>query len=140
MKTLLADKVKKMMESGELDEFFEKFNKKHDIKVGRFKKFEKYLETIDFDALIYRLVMEHGEEYIEKCWTNGVIPHPNNKLSFLFEYVLINTPHVDVPEIECDFMQEIREFKGYYFEVVCGQGCIHTIYNKKDLQIVLSLS
>ena len=139
METPLADKVKKMMESGELDKFFNELNKKHEIKEGRFKKFEKYLETIDFDTLIYRLVMEHGEEYREKCWHEGVMPHPNNKLSFLFDYVLTKTPHIDVPEIKCSFMQEIREFKGYYFELVHGQGTIHTIYNKKDLQVVLSI-
>ena len=139
METPLADKVKKMMESGELDEFFNELNKKHEILEGRFKKFEKYLKTIDFDTLIYRLVMEHGEEYREKCWHEGVMPYPNNKLSFLFEYVLIKTPHVDVPKIRSGFMQEIREFKGYYFEVIHGQGVIFTIYNKKDLKIVLSI-
>ena len=139
METPLADKIKKMLESGELDEYFEELERKEQILEGRFEKFEKYLKTIDFDTLIYRLVMEHGEEYREKCWHNGVMPYPNNKLEFLFEYVLIKTPHVEVPEIESSFMQEIHEFKGYYFEAVHGQGVIYTIYNKKDLQAILSI-
>ena len=139
METSLADKLKKMLESGELDEYFEEERRKQEIWEGRFLKFEKYLETIDFDTLIYRLVMEHGEDYREKCWHEGVMPYPNNKLDFLFEYVMIKTPHVDVPEIEDNFIQEIREFKGYYFEIIHGQGVIYRIYNKKDLQIVLQI-
>jgi len=139
MEILLAEKVKQMLESGELDDFFEEHNKKHEILEGRFQKFEKYLENIDFDDLIYRLVMEHGEEYCEKCWANGFEIYPNNKLQFLFDYVMDRVPDVDVPEIEYSFMQEIREFKGYYFEAIHGQGVIYRIYNKKDLQIVLQV-
>jgi len=139
METSITDKLKKMLESGELDEYFEDIRKKQEILEGRFQKFEKYLETIDFDTLIYRLVMEHGEEYREKCWTNGLMPYPNNKLEFLFEYIMSKTPDVDVPEIQNDFIQEIREFKGYYFELIHGQGVIFRIYNKKDLQIVLQV-
>lgn len=130
------ERIKKMLES---DEFLEEQYIKQEIIEGRFVKFEKYLENIDFDKLIYRLVMEHGEEYREKCWHNGFMPYPNNKLTFLFQYVLTKTPYVDVPEIKSSFMQEIREFKGYYFELIQGQGAIYTIYNKKDLQIVFIL-
>lgn len=135
----LAEKVKEMLESGKMDDFFNERNKKYEILQGRFIKFEKYLETIDFDTLIYRLVMEHGEEYREKCWTNGFEVYPNNKLQFLFDYVINKTPCVDVPEIESNFMQEIHEFNGYYFEIIQGQGVIYTIYNKEDLQVVLSI-
>ena len=139
METPLADKVKEMLDSGELDDYFQEIERKHEILEGRFKKFEKYLKTIDFDTLIYRLVMEHGEEYREKCWADGFEIYPNNKLQFLFDYVMDRVPDVDVPEIESSFMQEIREFKGYYFEAIHGQGVIYRIYNKKDLQIVLQV-
>ncbi|MFW6246983.1 MAG: hypothetical protein ACOC22_02280 [bacterium] len=136
---MFAEKLKKMLESGELDEYFEEQNRKYEILEGRFKKFEKYLETTDFDTLIYRLVLEHGDEYREKCYINGVEPYPNNKLEFLFKYVMSKCEHIEVPELKNDFMHDISEFKDYYFEVTYGQGCIHAIYNKKDLQIVLQV-
>jgi hypothetical protein len=69
--------------------YFKNMAIKHEIKLGRYKKFEKYLETHDFDELMYKLILEHGEEWREKCWHNGYEVHPNNKLAFIIDYVVI---------------------------------------------------
>lgn len=135
----ISKKLKKMLESGEIGEFTKEYIKKRNIQYGRFQKFEKYLKTIDFDILIYRLVMEHGEEYREKCWANGFEAYPNNKLQFLFDYVVNRMPCVDVPKIKSDFNDHIYEFNDYYFQIIRGQGVIYTIYNGKNLQVVLQI-
>lgn len=110
-----------------------------DIEIGRFEKFESWLELNDFDNLIYRLINEHDDNYREKCYSKGHEPHPNNKLNFIIKYIINNFEPVNVRKIKCNFPHTIWEFKGFYLEFVYGQGTMITIYNKDDLKPVLSL-
>jgi len=119
--------------------YFKNMAIKHEIKLGRYKKFEKYLETHDFDELMYKLILEHGEEWREKCWHNGYEVHPNNKLAFIIDYVVNNFEPVKVPQLENDFHNHIWFFKGYYFQMTWGQGVLTDIYNKEDLRHLLQV-
>jgi len=121
--------------------YFEKLAEKQALQNSRFKRFEEWLENNDFDKLMYRLILEHGDDYIDKCYHNGFMPFPNRKLSFVIDYVTRDdVPHpVSVKELECDFANDIWEFRGYYFQNIFGQGTITRIYNKDDLRLLLQL-
>jgi hypothetical protein len=119
--------------------FLETLHQKFEQQKGRYRKFEKYIETHNFVELLHRLILEHNDKYIEKCINNGSEPHPNNKLEFIIQYLSENTPEIEIDELNCNFLTEIHEFKNYYFQIIWGQGCVTKIYNKKDLKLLLSL-
>ena len=86
-----------------------------------------------------RLILEHDDNYITKCYDKGYMPHPNRKLSFIIGYVFDNLAGIKVSELDCDFPSDIRQFKGHYFQHIHGQGTITRIYSKKDLKMLLQL-
>ena len=120
--------------------YFENMRKINDIKVSRYKRFEEWLKHNDFEALMFRVIHEHGDDYQEKCMHKGYEPYPNNKLGFLIDYLVHNFEPIEVPEIEPEhFPSTIYFFRGYYFQTICGQGCFHRIYNKEDMRMVLQV-
>ena len=118
--------------------FFEKEKKKEELKLKRFARFEEWLKHNDFEALMYRLILEHGEEWREKCYHNGYEPYPNNKLSFLIDYVSHNYEEISVSQLENMFNTQIWFFKGYYFRIMHGQGSVFDLYNGSDFKHLLS--
>ena len=122
--------IEEWIKSDEGIAHFEKEKKKNEIMMGRYLRFEKWLETNDFDLLIQRLIDEHDDNYRNKCLDKGYEPYCNRKLSFIFGYIARNCQRVDVPELDSDFPNEIWFFNGYYFQVIYGQGSINVIYDK----------
>ena len=131
--------IKEFPETPEGKAYFAKMAKEHEIKIGRYLRIEEWLKKNDFDKLIYRLVLEHNNEYKEKCYHNGYEPYPNRKLSLLIDYIVHNQSEVNVPELDCDFSNQIWFFKGYYLQMIYGQGVITRIVNKENMQNILSL-
>lgn len=136
---ILAQKLNEWCESEDGKRYFENEKKKHEIKLGRFNKFKSWLDNNDFDTLIYRLILMHDDDYIEKCHNKGYEEKPNNVLEFIFDYVIEFGKQVKVKEFDCDFSNAIWEFKGYYFQIIWGQGAIQRIYNKEDMRMLLQL-
>ena len=118
---------------------FENYWKKIDLKQSRFVRFTEWLKHNDFDKLMYRIILEHNEEYREKCWHSGIEAHPNNVLSFLIRYVADTCEPVKVPQIDTDFANSVWFFNGYYFQLIHGQGTITRIYNKEDMRCILQV-
>lgn len=136
----MIDAIKEFPNTQEGKKYFEKQRKINEIKRGRYLKFEKYIETHDFDELMYRLILEHDTEWNEKCWHNGYEVHPNNKLAFVIDYVIHNNESIRVPQIESEhFPTETWMFKGYYFQLMIGQGSAIFIYNADDKKCLLSV-
>ena len=129
-------------EEGQADmkEYFDDLSYKQKIKEGRFDKFEKWLEENDFDRLLYRLILEHDDEYINKCYDNGYEPYPTRKMQFVFDFVTERVgEEVYVKEFDSIFANKVWEFKGYYFQITWGQGAIITIYNKDDKKKIFGI-
>lgn len=126
------------VETDEGKAYFEKERKSHEIKKGRYLRFEEWLKHNDFDRLMYYLIWEHGEEWREKCWSKGCEVYMNNKLAFIFDYVVNNLESMRVPELENMFSTEIWFFRGYYFRIMHGQGSVVDIYNGDDFKHLLS--
>lgn len=123
------------------EEFAKELAEKRKIKKKRFDRFEAWLEKNDFDSLIYRLIHEHDDDYFDKCYHQGFEPFPNNKLQFVFDYVFErgSKPKKIPKKLECDFANAVVEFKGYYFQIIWGQGAIERIWNKEDKKLILQV-
>ena len=67
-----------------IEEYYVKLSKRKKIIENRFNKFENWLENNDFDRLLYRIILEHGDEYESKCYENGYEPYPNYKINVIF--------------------------------------------------------
>jgi len=136
------EKMSKMLDdyiaSPEGIAYFENKRIIQEIQEGRYKRFETYLLTHDFDKLMYRLILEHGEEWREKCYHNGYEPYPNNKLQFIIEYVTHNLEQIRVAQLENVFNTQIWFFRGYYFRMMHGQGSCFDLYNGDDFRHLLS--
>ena len=137
----MLKKLKKHLNSPEgkirAEGYVKRLVEKKRLNDGRFKRFEEWLENNDFDKLMCRLILEHGEEWRENCWSKGCEVHMNNKLSFIFEYILQNNTPIKVSKLETDFPNQIWFFKGYYFQLTHGQGSIVDVYNGKDFKHLL---
>ena len=136
----MEDALQSFIDSDAGKAYFENIKKINDIKVSRYKRFETWLENNDFEALMFRLIHEHNDDYCEKCYHRGYEPYPNRKLAFLIDYLVHNFEPIEVPEIEPEhFPSTIYFFRGYYFQTICGQGCFHRIYNKADMRMILQV-
>jgi len=135
----LISKFEEWFNSDEVDICFKKRNELNEIRKNRQNHFDEWLKYNDFDKLIYRLILEHNDDYREKCYHNGKEPYPNNKLDFLIEYVFAKTESIEIAQLETEFTNQVNLFNGYYFQIVCGQGTIVNIYNKEDLRLVLQI-
>lgn len=132
--------IEEWMESDAGLAYFERERKKREILRNRYLRFEKYLETHDFKNLMNRIISEHDENWHEKCRQKNREVHPNNKLEFIIGYIFNNCESISVPEIESEhFPTETWMFKGYYFQLMFGQGTATFIYSVDDYRCLLSL-
>jgi len=121
-----------------MKKFFNDLADKKKIAEGRYRKFEKWLETHDLDEIMQRLEKEHCVEWRNKCYNNGYEPYPNNKLAFLIDYVVHNYYSISVPQIESEhFANQSWFFKGYYINMTWGQGVFTQIFDSKFNQIIV---
>lgn len=129
----------KFINSPEGDAYFEQMKVIREIQKGRYVRFEEWLKHNDFDKLLYRLILEHGDDYREKCYHKGYEPHQNNKLAFIFDYIVHHYEPIEVPQLDSGFSNQVWFFRGYYFQLTYGQGTITQIYNRDDMRQILAI-
>lgn len=135
----VKEKIDKYFESDASIKFFEELTEQYNIREARQERFTEYLKTHDFDKLIYRLINEHNDDYIEKCYHEGREPYANNKLWFVFCYAMKKGKSVRIKELDTGFPYNCYLFNGYYFQQIYGQGTLLRIYNKDDMRLLLQL-
>lgn len=131
--------IEEWWNSEDCEKFCEYLNKKYRLKEVRHKRFEKWLENNDFDVLMNRLIQEHDNNYIDKCYHKGHTPNTNRKLSFVIGYIVDNFSPIKVNKLNCDFPNQIWQFRNYYFQHIHGQGTITRIYKKDNNELILQL-
>ena len=57
------------------EKYFANIAQQEAIKEGRFKKFDEWVKTNDFDKLLYLLILQHDDDYKEKCYHKGYEPY-----------------------------------------------------------------
>lgn len=123
--------------SGESDKYFEKIRIKQEAKDKRFLKFQQYLLTHSFDELLQRLIDENGDAHREKCYKKGYQPYPTNLMQFVYDYVKEYGEEQEIGSIDDNpFESEAYHFKGYYFQLFCGQGCVIRVFNSQKEEIL----
>lgn len=135
----LNEIYKDVINSPEYKKYFKGIKERKDLTQLRYKKFEEWLKNNDFDFLLQKIISKHDDKYETKCREKGIESHPNNVLTFIFDYLIDNKKPVDVKELDCDFSNYILEFENYYFQVIMGQGSIHRIYSKKPIKLFLQI-
>ena len=129
--------IKEFPNTPEGKAYFEDIRKKNEIKKGRYLRFEKWLETNDFNALMQRLEKEHGVAWRNNCYNRGYEPYCNNKLAFIIDYIVHNRESISVPQIESEhFGNQSWFFKGYYFNIMWGQGTFTQVFDNNFNQII----
>lgn len=136
LNNLAALKLKELLNSPKIDAYFDEQEKRTKIKRAHYDRFEKWLENNDFHELMLRLVNEHGEEWKKRCFSKGCEVYPNNKLQFIIDYVIHNYNSIIVKKLDCDFPNYVWFFKGYYFQIVYGQGSYISVYNNNLQNII----
>jgi hypothetical protein len=131
-------KIDEFCESEEGKAYFELEAKKQVLLENRFERFKDWLKTNNFDDLLNKLIARHDENYRTKCYNKGYEPMPNNVLYFIFDYINFNYDIIDVDQPKVDFPNNVWFFKGYYFQIIWGQGSINRIYDK-DFKLILQI-
>lgn len=111
--------------------YWNTIKKKQEIDEKRYDRFEKWLETNDFDSLMQRFKDRYTKEYRDKCYKKGYEPYFPNLVRFVSDYVILRTSPIET-SVESDnpFVSTEHFFKGYLFVLICGQGCFTRIYKK----------
>lgn len=137
----LTEKTDLFFESERGVKFIESLNDKRKNQLIWYERFEKWLNNNDFDKLLLKIIFKHTDEYIEQCHNNGKEVHPNNILCMLFDYVIEHSePLKKVPKtIQNKFFNHVFKFKGYYFQIIMGQGTVYCIWNVDDKELLLSI-
>lgn len=90
----------------------------------------------DMANFIAHLAEQHGETHRELAYLKNTEPAPNELLSALFDYAE-KFGKKSKPPLEPMFLTQTYEFMRYKFEIVWGQGVVHTVYDPND-EVVIS--
>lgn len=129
----------KHLESPESDEYFNNLKKDQDIKEQRFQRLEEYLKTHDFDVFLQKIIKDNGDEWRIKCYKKGFQPYPTNLMQLLYDYVEKHGIAQELGSVDDNaFESSLYLFKGYYFQLFCGQGCVIRVFNSNK-EIILTI-
>lgn len=113
-----------------MEQYFTELTMKKDIEYKRLQKLRTFLSENIFDDLIGRIIRDHDNVYINKCYKNGHMPYPNNKFSLLLSLVEIEGEEIKEIDFKDDtFPNTVIKYENYYFQWIWGQGVINRIYD-----------
>lgn len=115
--------------------YWNTIKKKEAVEKGRYDKFEKWLETNEFEPLFQKLLLRNGKERDDWCWKHNVQKYGTPMMLFLTGFIQDRRSQIINDMINSDFESGLWFFKGYYFQLNCGQGCFWRIYDR-NLKIV----
>jgi hypothetical protein len=101
------------------------------IQEKHMQRLEAYLETVDFNTFLVRMIDEHDEAYKDRCYKQGFFPKPKYGLTLLFNLAFATNTLEDGSDFEGFWDSEVAFYRGYYFAHVHGQGIISKIYNSQ---------
>jgi hypothetical protein len=99
----------------------------------RFNKFDKFIESCDFEKFFYKLILEHDEQWFETCSINGKNPELTNKLKFIFNYLEFKDEQLNTNEKKWEFKKFI------FFKTTNENNINYKIQNVFDNKIILEI-
>lgn len=109
--------------------YWNTLEKKKNLKQKRFKRFDKWLETNEFEPLLLKLLERNGDERTYRCMSRGYEKYPTPMMQFVFDYISDRLEVVNNELLDGDFSRGTWFFKGYWFQLLCGQGCFWKIFD-----------
>lgn len=129
----MLDKLKAILESEEgrksTEEFFNKIKKENAFKERWAIKIAEYLKTVDNLNVLFEAYDKHDEKQRDILWKRHIDGQSSISLHILRAIEQIGTP-ADISEYG-DFTTEMYRYKGYIFDMICGQGCFVRIWKEK---------
>lgn len=90
-----------------------------------------------FSQTLYKLIKKHNDEYKDKCLSKGFELYPNNVLNLIFKHVF-NTVKSGSQVVDFNYPGETYYYRGFFFEIIFGQGVVVIIYNENK-NVILSI-
>jgi hypothetical protein len=118
--------------------YWNRLARKAEVERSRFPKVEAYIKKHGMEAVLDRMIREHGKEWDDKCWSRGYEMYPNNKFDLLWKWITENFESTQNDSIPQDFLGSSYFVKGYWFCIYCGQGCFYRVYDS-ELNIMLQI-
>lgn len=134
----MLEKLKTLLDSPEvMNNFFEKIKFKKELEKKHIEKIKKMFHDQEtFNNLVNKILNKHDNDYVNKCYKNGYMPHPMNLLYSLFDLAELEgtvlTESLD--GLTENFPSQIMEYMDWQFAITDGQGSICSVYYKKELK------
>lgn len=130
--SLDIEKLRRELEEDAKDPngYFAKLGKKQVALNLRYDKFEKWLETNEFEPMFKKLLERNGDERDDYCYKNGCEKYGTPLMEFLLEYISNRVEQTENDGIDKDFSGGTWLFKNYWFQVLHGQGSFWKIFDK----------
>lgn len=120
-------------------EYMEKFSLKlkfkDDLKKKHINKLKSmYNDQKSFDDLVNKIISKHDDNWVNRCYKNGIMPHPWELMYTLFD-IAENEGRLIKPidGLTENFPSIVYNYKYWQFAITHGQGSVCSIYYKKKL-------
>jgi hypothetical protein len=127
------EKFKKALEKDLADPngYWNTLKKKREAREGRFPKVDAYIEKCGMKSVVDRMILEHDENWGDKCGAKGYETYPNHKFRLLWDWIEYTFEPLQNDLIPQDFLGASYFVKGYWFTIYCGQGCFYRVYDNE---------
>lgn len=135
-----SDTIKQLSELLKDPDFMDNFEKsirrKHDRKLKNIERIKTFFNDQEsFNNLVNNILDKHNQEYSERCYKNGYMPHPLNILYSLFELAdSEGEPIEPFDQFTIMFPSSATEYMNWQFVVTHGQGSVCSVYYKNELK------
>jgi hypothetical protein len=120
------------------DGYWNNLKRKRELEESRFPKVEEYVEKHGMKAVLDRMILDHDEEWDDKCYSKGYETYPNNKFKILWKWIENTYEPVQNDLIPQDFLGASYFVNGYWFCIYCGQGCFYRVYDN-ELNLIIQI-
>ena len=111
--------------------YWNTLKKKREAREIRFPKVDAYIEKCGMKSVVDRMILEHDENWGDKCWAKGYETYPNHKFQLLWDWIEDTFEPLQNDLIPQDFLGASYFVKGYWFTIYCGQGCFYRVYDNE---------
>jgi hypothetical protein len=84
----------------------------------RYQKITEQIKTKKFDDILYRVILQHNQDYIDSYHHNGREAHPTNKMILLFNYAIDCGKKIQDKTVENVGVFRAWQLKKYYFQLL----------------------
>jgi hypothetical protein len=115
----------------DIADHFKKLIQKDEIYETQLDRFHKFLETNSLEKIVNKVCLKYESDTYKDRWFNKGFEAPEDLLHFLFDYACKYGRKATKKEIHKYgnmFTDDMYYIKGYYFNMMLGQGsCVKVV-------------